>query len=105
MPSPAATVNFKDLLFDLKVPAKALKAWQQLAYTIDEIAPAGKVNAPGVMLESIIEAVYDDYLKEKFPNYDQRREDLNVLGNYARQYESAQDFLDQLRPRLKPGDQ
>ena len=48
------------------------------------------------MLESIIEAVYDDYLKEKFPNYEQRREDLNVLGNYARQYESAQEFLDQL---------
>jgi len=95
-PSPAGTVHFKELLFDLKVPSKALKAWQQLAYTLDEIAPAGKVNPPGAMLESIIEAVYDDYLKEKFPNYDQRREDLNVLGNYARQYESVQDFLDQL---------
>jgi DNA helicase-2/ATP-dependent DNA helicase PcrA len=44
----------------------------------------------------VIEAIYDDYLKEKFSNYEQRREDLNVLSNYARQYENAHEFLDQL---------
>jgi DNA helicase-2/ATP-dependent DNA helicase PcrA len=92
----AGMKDFKSLLLDLKVPTKTQKAWQQLVYTLEEIAPAGKPNPPGAMLESILEAVYDDYLKEKFPNYDQRREDLNVLGNYARQYESVQDFLDQL---------
>jgi len=94
--SAEGAIDFKAALLNLKVPTKAQKAWQQLVYTLDEIAPAGAPNAPGTMLESIIEAVYDDYLKEKFPNYEQRREDLNVLGNYARQYESPQEFLDQL---------
>jgi len=35
-------------------------------------------------------------MRGKVPNYDLRREDLNVLANFARQYESAQAFLDQL---------
>jgi DNA helicase-2/ATP-dependent DNA helicase PcrA len=48
------------------------------------------------MIRSVIEAVYDDYLKVKFPNYEQRREDLNTLANFSQQYESAGDFLDQL---------
>jgi hypothetical protein len=31
-----------------------------------------------------------------FANYDLRKEDLNTLANFARQYENAGDFLDQL---------
>ena len=48
------------------------------------------------MIASVLEAVYDDYLHVNFPNYDQRREDLQTLANFARQYEQAAEFLDQL---------
>jgi superfamily I DNA/RNA helicase len=48
------------------------------------------------MISSVIEAVYDDYAKSEFSNYDQRREDLNTLANFARQYQNAGEFLDQL---------
>ena len=89
-------VSFFQLLSPLKVPTKAAKAWEQLAHTLEEIAPAGKPHPPAEMIRSVIEAVYDDYAKAKFPNYDQRREDLNTLANFSRQYESAGDFLDQL---------
>jgi DNA helicase-2/ATP-dependent DNA helicase PcrA len=89
-------VNFYQLFSPLKVPAKAAKAWEQLAHTLEEIAPAGKPHPPSEMIRSVIEAVYDDYLKAKFPNYEQRREDLTTLGNFSKQYESAADFLDQL---------
>jgi DNA helicase-2/ATP-dependent DNA helicase PcrA len=96
-PSPIATgLNFPDLLMPLKVPSKARKAWQQLAHTLEEMAPGGKPNPPAEMIASVIEAMYDDYAKAEFANYDQRREDLNTLANFARQYESAADFLDQL---------
>ena len=88
--------SFKDLLFDQKVPAKGRKSWQQLVYTLDEIAPHGQPHPPAEMIEAVIEAVYDDYLKSKFPNYDARREDLQVLQNYARQYQKPAEFLDQL---------
>ncbi|HEY3897647.1 MAG TPA: UvrD-helicase domain-containing protein [Chthoniobacter sp.] len=88
--------NFRDILLPLKVPAKAAKAWEQLAHTLEEIAPGGRPNPPAEMIRSVIEAVYDDYLKAKFPNYEQRREDLGTLANFSRQYENAADFLDQL---------
>lgn len=93
---PGSGGGLRGALSRLKVPAKARKAWEQLGYTLEEIAPGGVPNPPSEMIRSVIEAIYDDYLKAKFPNYDARREDLNVLANYARQYESPQEFLDQL---------
>ena len=59
------------------------------------------------MIASVNEAIYDDYMKVNFPNFDVRREDLKTLANFARQYESAGDFLDQLalldQPRQRGG--
>ena len=88
--------SFNKLLFELKVPAKSRKSWQQLVYTLDEIAPHAQPHLPAEMIGAVIEAVYDDYLKTKFPNYEQRREDLQVLQNYAKQYQKTGEFLDQL---------
>ncbi|MEQ1861116.1 MAG: ATP-dependent helicase [Chthoniobacteraceae bacterium] len=83
-------------LLELKVPAKSRKSWEQLVHTIEELTPNGQPAPPADMLRSVIEAIYDDYGKAKFPNYDQRREDLNTLVNFSRQFPSAADFLDQL---------
>ena len=80
----------------IPVPAKAAKAWKQLAHTLDEIAPAGVLQPPGEMIHSVIEAIYDDYAKAEFPNYEARREDLKTLANFAKQYTSPGDFLDQV---------
>ena len=87
--------DFKKL-HDLKVSAKSRKAWEQLAHTLVELAPGGKPNPPQEMIASVLEALYDDYAKANFPNYDQRREDLTTLANFSRQFESTADFLDQL---------
>ncbi len=88
--------SIKSLLLPLKVPAKAQAAWQQCVYTLDELAPGGRLVPPSQMIHSVMEAIYDDYARAKFPNYDLRREDLNTLANFSRQYESTQAFLDQL---------
>jgi len=88
-------LDFKKL-HPLKVPAKSRKSWEQLVHTLDEIAPGGIPAAPAEMLTSVIEAIYDDYAKNKFANYEARHEDLNTLNNYARQYQSVAEFLDQL---------
>jgi DNA helicase-2/ATP-dependent DNA helicase PcrA len=92
----AAPFSFREILLPLKVPAKSRRAWEQLADTMEEIAPGGVPGHPAEMLKSINEAIYDDYARAKFPNYELRREDLNTLMNYARQFETAYDFLDQL---------
>jgi DNA helicase-2/ATP-dependent DNA helicase PcrA len=87
---------FAEAMLPMKVPAKSRKAWEQLAHTLEEIAPGRKPNPPAEMIHSVNEAIYDDYAKAQFPNYEARREDLNTLANFAKQYESAGDFLDQL---------
>jgi DNA helicase-2/ATP-dependent DNA helicase PcrA len=88
--------NFGKLLRAIPVGAKSKKSWEQLAHTLDEIAPSGKPNPPSEMILSIVEAIYDDYAKANFTNYELRREDLNQLAAFARQFKDVNEFLSQL---------
>jgi DNA helicase-2/ATP-dependent DNA helicase PcrA len=83
-------------LLSMPVPAKSKKAWEQLAHTLDEIAPTGRPNMPSEMITSVVEAIYDDYAKANFTNYELRREDLNQLAIFARQFKDVHEFLSQL---------
>jgi DNA helicase-2/ATP-dependent DNA helicase PcrA len=83
-------------LLPMTVTAKSRKSWEQLAHTVDEIAPGGRPNPPSEMITSIVEAIYDDYAKLNFTNYELRREDLNQLAAFARQFKDADEFLSQL---------
>ncbi len=83
-------------LLKLSVSTRSKKMWEQLAQTLDEIAPKGKPNPPSEMIVSVVEAIYDDYAKANFTNYELRREDLNQLASFARQFSDAQEFLSQL---------
>ena len=80
----------------LSVTAKSKKSWEQLAHTLDEIAPGGQPNPPSEMITSVVEAIYDDYAKVNFTNYELRREDLNQLAAFARQFKDVNEFLAQL---------
>jgi DNA helicase-2/ATP-dependent DNA helicase PcrA len=93
---PGYSVNFGQLLRAIPVGAKSKKLWEQLAHTLDEIAPGGKPNPPSEMITSIVEAIYDDYAKANFTNYELRREDLNQLAAFARQFKDVNEFLSQL---------
>jgi len=88
--------NFGGRLLAMKVGARSKKPWEQLAFTLDEIAPAGQPNAPSEMITSVVEAIYDDYAKLNFTNYELRREDLNQLAAFARQFKDVHEFLSQL---------
>ena len=88
--------SFEESLRSLKVPAKAASAWKQLGHTLEEIAPGGVPAAPLKMLQAVRDAVYDDYARGEFLDYEVRKEDLNTLAQFASQYENAEEFLDQL---------
>ena len=93
---PQADYSFGNALSIMKVPQKSRKAWEQLAHTLDEIAPAGQPNLPSEMITSVVEAIYDDYAKANFTNYELRREDLNQLAIFGRQFKDVHEFLSQL---------
>lgn len=91
-----AIVSWSERLLPMSVGARAKKSWQQLADTLDEIAPNGAPKQPTEMIMAIVEAIYDDYAKATFANYELRKEDLNQLAGFARQFKDIHEFLTQL---------
>jgi len=91
---------YSDVMLDFKVPAKAKEIWSQLCYTLDELVggPGGKggFSKPGDMIRSVVEGVYEDYMKDSFDNHENRLQDLDALGTFAKQYDDVHDFLSQL---------
>jgi len=88
--------SWGERLISMNVSARSKKSWEQLAHTLDEIAPSGQPNPPSEMITSIVEAIYDDYAKVNFANYELRREDLNQLAAFSRQFKDVHEFLAQL---------
>jgi DNA helicase II / ATP-dependent DNA helicase PcrA len=91
-----AASSFSERLLPMSVSAKSKKHWAQLAHTLDEIAPDGQPNPPSEMITSVVEAIYDDYAKVNFTNYELRREDLNQLAAFSQQFKDVNEFLSQL---------
>lgn len=78
------------------VPKKTAVAWAQLAPTISQLeAPDMRKNASR-MIQLVLEAGYEDHLKEVYTNYRNRQEDIEQLASYAREFESVDEFLTQL---------
>jgi DNA helicase-2/ATP-dependent DNA helicase PcrA len=78
------------------VPKKTAVAWAQFTATIAQMeAPDVRGNA-SKMIRLVVEAGYEDYLEENFPNFRTRLEDLEQLAVFARQFETVEDFLTQL---------
>jgi ATP-dependent DNA helicase UvrD/PcrA len=88
--------SWSERLSPIGVGAKSKKSWEQLVHTMEEMAPGGQPNPPSEMITSVVEAIYDDYAKVNFTNYELRKEDLNQLAAFARQFKDIHEFLAQL---------
>jgi len=88
--------KFSDILLSIGAPKKAAKHWEQVAYTLDELAPGGEFAEPYQMIFSVLEGVYDDYIKANFDNYESRRADVEQLMGFSEQFEDITEFLSQL---------
>jgi DNA helicase-2/ATP-dependent DNA helicase PcrA len=76
------------------VPKKAAIAWAQLVATMAQLEQE-KPNASKMIL-LVIEAGYDEHLKENYTNYLSRSEDLQQLAVFANQFAAIEDFLSEL---------
>jgi len=89
--------SFSEILTALKVPKKAKETWDQFAYVLDELMDLeGKPVPPALMIRSIVEGVYEDYMQLKFKNYEQRQQDLDQLSNFSDRFTDSLEFLSQL---------
>src|SRR6185312_16054451 len=78
------------------VPKKTAVAWAQFTATISQMEAKDVRGNASKMIRLAVEAGYDEYLKENYPNFQSRLEDLEQLSVFARQFETVEDFLTQL---------
>ncbi len=84
------------VLIGFSLPKKAVSHWEQLVYTLDElISPEGS-PPPSEMIYSVLEGVYDDFMRGSFDNYEHRRQDIEQLREYAFRFTDIQELLSQL---------
>jgi DNA helicase-2/ATP-dependent DNA helicase PcrA len=76
------------------VPKKAAVGWAQFVATIAQLE---EIRADAAkMIRLVLEAGYDDYVKNNYTNYRIRLEELEQLAVFAQQFGAVEDFLSEL---------
>lgn len=77
-------------------PKKAESDWAQFAITMSQLEVEPVRSQPWEMIRIVVEAGYEDHLKEAYPNFRTRLDDLEQLASFARTFNSTEEFLTQL---------
>ena len=80
----------------LEPPAKAAAPWKQWVETHKQISAPELRGRASEQIQIVIDAIYEDYMKTKFPNFQSRLEDLGQLRAFAQNFERTEEFLAQL---------
>jgi len=70
--------------------------WAQFIATMAQLEDEGVRHSPAKMLRLVLDAGYDDYLKETYDNYERRLDEIQQLAEFAIQFGSVEEFLTQL---------
>ena len=92
--------NFCDVLVSdavlKKVPADAKEEWPSLAETIRELAAAITEASPDEVVQLGLDGWYSTFLREIYPNWAEREDDLQSLVSFASRYDTMEELLAQL---------
>ncbi|HUC83577.1 MAG TPA: UvrD-helicase domain-containing protein [Candidatus Acidoferrales bacterium] len=78
------------------VPKRAAQDWAQFSATISQLEDEAMRQSPAKMLRLILDAGYDEHLKETYDNHERRLNDLQELAEFAFQFGNVDEFLTQL---------
>jgi DNA helicase-2/ATP-dependent DNA helicase PcrA len=79
-----------------RVPKKTVLNWAQFTATIAQLEDETVRKSAAKMLRLVMDAGYDDYLKETYDNYERRLDEIQQLAEFAFQFGSVEEFLTQL---------
>ena len=92
--------NFCDVLTSeevlKKVPNDAKEEWPSLAETIRELAAAITEQSPEEVVQLGLDGWYGTFIREIYPNWAEREDDLQSLVSFASRYETMEELLAQL---------
>ena len=80
----------------VKTPSKASRSWEQWGQTHRQLKERSAADTPGHLIQLVLDAVYEDFLKARYPNYSNRLEDLHQLIQFAEGFKDSSEFLAQL---------
>jgi DNA helicase-2/ATP-dependent DNA helicase PcrA len=78
------------------VPKKAAIPWAQFTATIAQLEDDAVRRSAAKMLRLVMDAGYDNYLKETYDNYQRRLDEIQQLAEFAFQFGTVEEFLTQL---------
>ncbi|MFP4204347.1 MAG: ATP-dependent helicase [Opitutales bacterium] len=79
-----------------KVPEDAREEWPSLAETIRELAAALPEKSPADVVQLCFDGWYGAYLREIYPDWQSREEDLQSMVGFATNYDTMEELLAQL---------
>ncbi len=92
--------NFCDVLVSeevlKKIPGDAAEEWPSLAETLRELSRGLSDKTPGELVQIGLDGWYSDYIREIYPNWTDRADDLQSLVSFADRYETMEELLAQL---------
>lgn len=92
--------NFCDVLGEpevlKKVPADSREEWPSLAATLREVAHALTECPPEEVIQLALDGWYSTYIRELYPNWAEREDDLQSLISFAKRYQTMEELLAQL---------
>ena len=92
--------NFCDVLTSeavlKKVPNDAKEEWPSLAETIREISVALTDESPDAIIQLALDGWYSSYIREIYPNWTERADDLQSLISFANRFDTMEELLAQL---------
>lgn len=88
--------DFLPIFAAIKVAKKAEADWRQFGYILNEMTAKGGFALPADMIYSVLQGMYDDYMKATFDNYDSRSSDVLKLREFSNSFDDVMLFLEQL---------
>lgn len=79
-----------------KVPKDALEEWQSLTDTLVELSALLEKESPEAIVNAAVEGWYSQYIREIYPNWTEREEDLVSLVGFAARFDTLEELLAQL---------
>ncbi|MEM6601804.1 MAG: ATP-dependent helicase, partial [Verrucomicrobiota bacterium] len=80
----------------IKVPGKCRAVWDQWGETHAQLKAQLENTSPDQLIQQVMDAVYEEFLKVKFTNYLSRMDDLRQLQAFAEGFPNMEEFLGQL---------
>jgi DNA helicase-2/ATP-dependent DNA helicase PcrA len=95
-PDPLASFRERGGSRGIELPRGAAAALEPFRLLMESIESPALLSSPAEAIRSIVDNVYRDFARAKFPNGDARLDDLEQFAQFAQGYDSLRSFLDEV---------